>query len=214
MNDSWELSWKIAGLFGQALFGLRLLVQWYQSERARRSIIPLSFWYISIVAGWLLMLYSIYRLDPVFLIGFIINFLIYFRNLDLIFKTDGSRIRRIKLWLSAVILLAIAGVYAIFGTKARGAQAHAGLFFWYAWGLAGQLCFNLRFFLQWLYSEVCGRLVIPPIFWYLSLIGSVVLLSYAIFRMDLVFIVGQCFGLVVYVRNIRLLKREGDRDGV
>jgi lipid-A-disaccharide synthase-like uncharacterized protein len=204
--NSWEFFWKTVGLSGQALFGLRLLVQWYASEKARRSVIPLSFWYISVIAGWILLLYAIYRVEPIFIIGFVINFLIYIRNLDLVFR-DHSHAQRGLLWLNAAVLLAAAGMYAVFGPKAAAAHESPHIAFWYIWGLTGQICFNLRFPLQWLHSEARGHSEMPPVFWYLSLIGSLILLSYAVFLWDMVFIIGQAFGFTVYIRNIALLRR-------
>ncbi|MFM7057906.1 MAG: lipid-A-disaccharide synthase N-terminal domain-containing protein [Planctomycetota bacterium] len=65
-----------------------------------------------------------------------------------------------------------------------------------------------RFLVQWLSSERQQRSVIPTAFWYLSLIGGGMLLTYALQRRDPVFIFGQCFGTVVYVRNLQLIHRE------
>lgn len=82
---------------------------------------------------------------------------------------------------------------------------------WLALGLAGQLVFTGRFALQWLYSEYKKRSVIPVGFWYLSLVGSALLLAYAIYREDPVFILGQSFGFVVYLRNLQLIKRHKEQ---
>ncbi|TWC34647.1 lipid-A-disaccharide synthase-like uncharacterized protein [Pseudomonas sp. SJZ079] len=78
---------------------------------------------------------------------------------------------------------------------------------WLVVGFAGQLAFTGRFALQWLYSEYKKRSLIPVGFWYLSIIGSALLLSYAIYREDPVFILGQSFGFVVYLRNLQLIAR-------
>ena len=78
---------------------------------------------------------------------------------------------------------------------------------WLLVGFAGQAMFFSRFLLQWIVSERRGESVIPRGFWYLSLGGAALLLAYAIHRRDPVFIVGQCFGFVVYVRNLVLLGR-------
>lgn len=80
-------------------------------------------------------------------------------------------------------------------------------FFWLGIGFAGQLFFTGRFALQWVYSEYKKRSVIPTGFWYLSLGGSALLLSYAIYRQDPVFILGQSFGFIVYLRNLQLIAR-------
>ena len=79
--------------------------------------------------------------------------------------------------------------------------------FWVAFGLIGQLCFSLRFVFQWIASERKGESVIPNAFWYFSILGSLILLSYAIYRKDPVFIIGQSFGSVVYLRNIMLIHK-------
>jgi lipid-A-disaccharide synthase-like uncharacterized protein len=78
---------------------------------------------------------------------------------------------------------------------------------WIAIGLAGQVLFSLRFLVQWISSERRGESHIPVIFWYFSLGGGVVLLAYAIHRRDIVFEIGQAGGLVVYLRNLVLIRR-------
>lgn len=79
---------------------------------------------------------------------------------------------------------------------------------WLSIGFLGQLLFSCRFVVQWLTSEKMKKSVIPIAFWYLSIAGSVTLLSYAIHRMDPVFILGQSGGLIIYVRNLILIYRE------
>jgi lipid-A-disaccharide synthase-like uncharacterized protein len=81
-----EQIWIGVGLLGQALFFMRFLVQWIVSERERRSVIPIAFWYFSIAGAAILLIYSIYRLDPVFILGQSGGFAIYARNLYLIHR--------------------------------------------------------------------------------------------------------------------------------
>lgn len=83
---------------------------------------------------------------------------------------------------------------------------------WLVIGFAGQLTFTGRFALQWLYSEYKKRSLIPVGFWYLSLVGSALLLAYAIHREDPVFIVGQSFGFIVYLRNLQLIARHKEQE--
>ncbi|WP_053144419.1 lipid-A-disaccharide synthase N-terminal domain-containing protein [Pseudomonas sp. P97.38] len=82
---------------------------------------------------------------------------------------------------------------------------------WLAVGFGGQLAFTGRFALQWLYSEYKKRSLIPVGFWYLSIVGSALLLAYAIYRQDPVFIVGQSFGFVVYLRNLQLIAKQAEQ---
>ena len=79
---------------------------------------------------------------------------------------------------------------------------------WVDIGLLGQALFGARFIIQWIMSERVGRSIIPLPFWFCSLGGGVVLLSYAIHRQDIVFILGQGMGLIVYTRNLVLIYRE------
>ncbi len=82
---------------------------------------------------------------------------------------------------------------------------------WLALGFLGQACFFSRFLVQWLASERAGRSVVPRAFWYLSIAGGAIVLTYAIWRRDPVFILGQSVGLFVYLRNLILLHREDGR---
>ncbi|HET6655998.1 MAG TPA: lipid-A-disaccharide synthase N-terminal domain-containing protein [Gammaproteobacteria bacterium] len=79
---------------------------------------------------------------------------------------------------------------------------------WLAIGFLAQAMFSMRFVVQWIYSEKHRRSLIPVAFWYFSLAGGSLLLAYAIYQRDPVFIVGQAGGLVVYVRNLYLIIRE------
>jgi lipid-A-disaccharide synthase-like uncharacterized protein len=79
--------------------------------------------------------------------------------------------------------------------------------YWLAVGFLGQALFSARFIVQWLVSEKRRQSVTPVAFWYFSLAGGVILLTYAIHRRDTVFIVGQAAGLLVYVRNLMLILR-------
>lgn len=80
---------------------------------------------------------------------------------------------------------------------------------WIAVGLLGQAFFFSRFLVQWLASEKAGESVFPMAFWYLSLSGGGVLLIYAIYRQDPVFILGQATGTFIYLRNIHLRRAKG-----
>ncbi len=86
--------WAYIGIIAQALFTGRFVVQWLASEKAGRSVIPFSFWLLSIAGGLLLLVYALYRRDPVFILGQGFGVLIYFRNL--IFVLRERRLEREK----------------------------------------------------------------------------------------------------------------------
>jgi lipid-A-disaccharide synthase-like uncharacterized protein len=78
--------WLTIGLLGQGLFFMRFFLQWLASEKAGRSVIPIAFWWFSVAGGLTLLIYALWRRDPVFIIGQASGFLIYARNLYLVNK--------------------------------------------------------------------------------------------------------------------------------
>ena len=85
---------------------------------------------------------------------------------------------------------------------------------WIAVGFIGQMMFFGRFLVQWIAAERRGESIVPVSFWYLSIAGGLVLLAYAMHRGDPVFMSGQAFGSVVYVRNLMLIRRKRRQAGI
>ena len=88
-----NLMWMIIGFVGQGFFSARFIVQWIMSEIKKQSIIPLGFWYFSLLGGVTLFAYALHKEDPVFIVGQGAGLLIYSRNLYLKrkrAKTDKS----------------------------------------------------------------------------------------------------------------------------
>ena len=88
-----DSEWLVIGLSGQALFSARFLLQWWRSEQAGRSVLPVGFWYLSAIGGSILTLYAIRSEDPVFILGQGVGLLVYFRNLWMIHAAPMDRIR-------------------------------------------------------------------------------------------------------------------------
>jgi lipid-A-disaccharide synthase-like uncharacterized protein len=80
-------AWVVFGFIGQSFFTMRFVVQWIASERARASVIPVAFWFFSIGGGALLLVYALYRRDPVFIAGQALGLVVYIRNLYFILLT-------------------------------------------------------------------------------------------------------------------------------
>ena len=85
---------------------------------------------------------------------------------------------------------------------------------WLALGFFAQILFSARFFVQWLASEKAKKSVVPVLFWYLSILGSGLLLLYAIHRKDPVFILGQSTGIIIYSRNLYFIYREKNEKSI
>jgi len=83
--------------------------------------------------------------------------------------------------------------------------------FWILLGFFGQFLFFLRFITQWIYSERKGESVIPIYFWYFSIAGAIIIFIYAYHINDPVFMAGQGFALVIYIRNLILIKKKTSR---
>ncbi|ARG97904.1 lipid-A-disaccharide synthase N-terminal domain-containing protein [Legionella micdadei] len=85
--------WLAIGFIGQGIFSARFIVQWLVSEKVKKSVIPVAFWYLSLFGGITLLLYSIYKRDPVFILGQSTGVFIYARNLYLIHREQATRFR-------------------------------------------------------------------------------------------------------------------------
>ncbi len=83
--------WLVFGLLAQLVFTARFLVQWLASERAGRSVVPIAFWFLSIVGGTMTLVYGIQRREPVIIMGQSLSIFIYLRNVMLIFKNKSSQ---------------------------------------------------------------------------------------------------------------------------
>jgi lipid-A-disaccharide synthase-like uncharacterized protein len=86
-----ETMWLVFGFAGQACFFMRFLVQWISSERQKRSVIPKAFWYFSLGGAAIILVYSIHRQDPVFIVGQSTGFIIYLRNLTLLAREKREK---------------------------------------------------------------------------------------------------------------------------
>ena len=87
LNNDW---WLVFGFLAQFLFFLRFFVQWLNSEKAKKVVIPLSFWYLSIIGGFMLFIYATHRQDPVFMFGQGLAVIIYIRNLILFYREKNK----------------------------------------------------------------------------------------------------------------------------
>jgi len=200
--------WDAVGWLGQALFTGRVLLQWVASERAGRSVVPNSFWWISLVGSLALLVYVGHRKDPVFLAGVSINTAIYARNLMLAHRAaDRPAIVRTP-WVpvaSGLGLAAIAGftLHQLDATVVTFDQPWWGL----ALGFTAQTIWSGRFIVQWYASERAGRSVLPPSFFYVSTLGAILLFGYAVYRIDWVMMAAYVLNPIPYVRNLVLIRR-------
>lgn len=196
--------WTLFGLIGNGLFTARVIIQWVASERRRRTVVPVSFWWLSVIASLILIVYALFAFrKPIngvpYILGYAVTLVPYIRNLRIAYYPDRPA-RRSGWIVVAAVLLACVPVL-LFWRKAGSADA------WFYFGLLGTAVFGSRFFVQWVQSEARRESVLPLSFWYLSLVGSLILLTYSLVRNDLVFILGFLFNIIPYSRNIFLIYR-------
>lgn len=197
------------GFTAQLLFSARLLLQWISSEKQKRVVTPTSFWIHSLAASFLLFLYGYLRNDFPIMLGQVITYYIYIRNLQ--FEKLWYRQHRILQHLLLAFPLIILIYFFTnnrYDLEALFNKEHIS-FTLLVWGSLGQVIFTFRFIYQWIYAEKIKQAVLPPTFWVISLIGSVMILSYAVIRKDPVLFIGQLFGFIVYTRNLILVAHSG-----
>lgn len=194
------------GFLAQALFSARILVQWVMSEKAKKVVSPSLFWILSIAASYLLFIYGWLRNDFAIMLGQIISYYIYIWNLNE--KQIWHKIPFI-LRLLLIITPAIGTTYILsdweqFVSQFLSTTEIPTLLLIY--GSMGQIIFTLRFVYQFFYSMHQGTSLLPAGFWIISLVGSLIIVSYGIFRRDPVLILGQSIGFISYTRNLVLIK--------
>ncbi len=192
------------GFLAPILFFARTVIQWYKSEKESKVNSPVIYWQISLAGSIILLIYGILRNDFAIIVGQLIVYPIYIRNLQL--KLVWGKMKRLS--QISIISLPLFCLGWIFWAGSNNWQSILNnneisepLM---VWGVTAQVVFTLRFIAQWVYSEKKKDSVLPLGFWAISIIGSVMIISYAVLRLDPVFFLAHILGLFMYVRNIFL----------
>jgi len=202
-------SWQIysIGFAAQILFSGRLFIQWFISEKNKKVLTPSVFWKLSLIASFLLFVYGYLRDDFSIMLGQAITYFIYIRNLQL--QGEWNKLPKfLKIFLYFFPALIIIYSYNNNTYDIQKLLFNEAIPFWLlVLGSTAQIIFNLRFLYQWIYSERMKESVLPLGFWFLSLIGSTMILIYAIIRKDPVLFVGHIMGILIYTRNIIISRK-------
>jgi lipid-A-disaccharide synthase-like uncharacterized protein len=196
------------GFLAQILFSGRLLVQWILSEKNNRIITPSLFWFLSLIASFLLFVYGYLRDDFAIMLGQSLTYYIYIRNLH--FQGEWKKINAFLRWF----LLLFPVFIVIYGYNngeydLNELLNNEAIPLWLLWlGIIAQVIFTFRFIYQWMYSEKTKTSQLPIGFWRLSVLGASLILTYAIFRLDPVLFIGHGAGTIIYIRNIFIGKKE------
>ena len=196
------------GFFAQILFSGRLILQWVLSEKSKKVLTPSLFWKLSLIASFLLFVYGYLRDDFAIMLGQTLTYFIYIRNLQLQGEWQKApKILRIFLWMFPALLVIYSYNNNIYDLDNLFKNEDIPLWL-LIWGSLAQIIFTLRFVYQWIHSEKNKESSLPLGFWRMSLVGSLMILFYAIKREDPVLLVGHLMGSFIYLRNIMLSKKE------
>lgn len=193
------------GFIAQILFSSRLVVQWITSERQKKVITPTLFWSLSLFASFLLFIYGYLREDFAIMLGQGLTYFIYIRNLQL--QGQWVKFPVIVRYLLLFVPVLITIYYFNNNVIDRDILfKNEAIPLWLlVLGIVSQVVFTFRFVYQWIYSEYKKESLLPLGFWILSLSGSILILTYAIFRLDPVLFLGHGLGMIIYARNIYLI---------
>ena len=199
------------GFCAQILFSARLFVQWIASEKAKKVLSPLLFWQLSMAAAFLLCVYGWLRNDFAIILGQLIAYYVYIWNLKTLNHWDKLP-KFLRYTVKCLPVLAI--IYFMYNMndtfERLFAQENIPLAL-IVFGVTGQFTFTLRFIFQWHYSRKAGKSTLPVTFWIISLVGSAMIITYAVIRRDPVLLIGQSTGFIVYIRNIMIGKKKHEK---
>ena len=214
------------GFLAQGDFSARILVQWIMSERKKKVVSPTIFWVLSLLASYLFFIYGWLRDDFAIMFGQVISYYIYMWNLKIkgvwsISKDGQLEGSKGNIWwkgplLTILLITPVVGIgYVLSDTAAFKQQffQNSNIPLWLViYGSLGQVIFTLRFVYQFFYSRKRNESYLPAGFWIISLIGSAVIVSYAIIRRDPVLALGQATGFISYSRNLMILHKQKKKE--
>lgn len=216
--DEWRTLLYPLGFLSSLAFGARFIIQWLQSERAHKSVLPRSFWQISLLGNLLLLLHSFIQVQFHICIVQGFNAVISWRNLDLMQTRRAPLSFKGVCWLLMGSFLFISLIFAAqdwwltregdwFRIPTAPWQASLSpsvSFFWHALGSIAFFLFSSRFWIQWWFAESAHTSYFPRCFWWLSLTGAILSIAYFLRIHDTVNLIGPLVGLIPYVRNLML----------
>lgn len=196
------------GFTAQLLFSSRLILQWILSEKKKEIVTPSLFWKMSILASILLFIYGFYRKDLAIMLGQILTYYIYIRNLQLQKEWQKAPgLFRSLLLIGPITLLSLGVLQG--NLEWRTFIDKENITTWLLLlGILSQVLFTFRFVYQWIYSERIKISKLSIGFWRWSIAGACLVIIYAIFRKDPVLLLGHGAGLLIYIRNIIIWRKQ------
>ncbi len=197
----------ILGLIGMALYGVRIVVQWYMSEKAHKVVSPGIYWVMSSIGAVVLYIYGWLRKDFSIIFGESVGYYIYMWNISIM-----GLYRKVPKWV--IVVQALFPVFILslllwdFPAFVSGFLHNENVPLWLLlFGVLGQFTYEIRSVYQLVYSVRHKESILPLGHWILAVIGSVMIIVYGLIRLDWVLVIGQ-FAVVFSIRNIILSLKE------
>ncbi len=220
MFEEWrQFLYYPLGLLPTIFFTLRVLLQWVQSERYKKSYTGRTFWRLSLAGNVLLGLHYMIQVQYPFALLQAGNAVISWRNLDLMSPLKKcTTTQAVRLFLGALAFVTgifLAQSYLLIGeidwirtpNKLFDTQRVHHHLLWHIVGTAGCALFASRFWIQWWHAEKLQKADLGKTFWWISIFGSLISLVYFVHINDNVSIIYNCFGLIPYARNLMLIRK-------
>lgn len=197
-----HVGWSVLGWSATALFFLRFALQWWRSEKAKRVVMPVSFWRFSLAGALLNLPYCIHLWREPLIVGAIVSLVVAVGNLELAMHQGRPRP---AFWRIAPYLI------PVFYTVCVAHQLWQDAWSWETLGYIGEVLFSSRFLMQWIASEKKGAVVVPGYFWYLSLAGGLVRMIYAVHVWKMPLLVPTIVSVLMSARNAWLHHKGKDK---
>jgi len=201
------------GFAANLCFTLRFIYQWLNSEYRNESVVTKGFWKISLAGNCILFLHATLQLQLHVALIQSVNAVISWRNLDLMKKTHRN-LGAVFFLFAALILFTLLLFYLQnpemmwFRTPTFFYHIPPSVSpFWHGAGFVGVVLFASRFWVQWWSAEKAKKSVLSEPFWWLSLVGALLSITYFLYLRDIVNLIGPAFGLIPYSRNLVLIRR-------
>lgn len=193
----------LLGLCGMAIYGTRIVVQWYLSEKSKQVESPGIYWVMSSIGAIVLYIYGWLRKDFSIIFGESLSYYIYMWNIGImgLYKRVPKVLIVLQALFPLVILALISQDFQSFSQNFLHNEAVPPKLLWF--GIAGQFTYEIRSVYQLVYSMKRKRSILPLGHWLLAVAGSVMIIAYGVIRHDWVLVIGQ-FAVVFSIRNIMI----------
>ncbi len=203
------------GFVATLTFALRFAVQWLVSEAKKESVVPVSFWYISLIGNLVLFTHGMIQVQYHVALIQGCGAIISSRNLNLMQSVKYQLRKRTVFTILGTVIVFITAFFTFqdagwFRQPVTGWEREGPpiAFAWHLIGFSGMILFSLRFWIQWWCAELKEQSYLGPAFWWMSVAGGSLMSTYFYLIGDPVNLIGPSLGMIPYIRNLILLKRQ------